>query len=71
MVPHHHDLEDLKQEVWLRVWQNIGRFKGNSSFYTWLCAIGRNQALNFLKRTKKFVNDISLDEERKDSYSVA
>ena len=41
-----HDAEDLSQEVWLKVYKAIGRFRGDSSFYTWLRQITINAFLN-------------------------
>jgi len=40
------DAEDLSQEVWLRVYQAIGTFRGESSFYTWMRKITINCFLN-------------------------
>lgn len=38
------EAEDVTQEAFLRAWRGIGGFKGRSSFYTWLCRIGLNEA---------------------------
>jgi RNA polymerase sigma-70 factor (ECF subfamily) len=40
------DAEDLSQEVWLRAYQAIQTFRGESSFYTWLRRITINCFLN-------------------------
>ncbi|MDQ2921713.1 MAG: hypothetical protein M3R52_08925, partial [Acidobacteriota bacterium] len=32
----HQDAEDLSQEVWLKSYQALNTFRGESSFYTWL-----------------------------------
>lgn len=40
------DAEDLSQEVWLRVYQAIGTFRSESSFYTWIRKITINCFLN-------------------------
>jgi RNA polymerase sigma-70 factor (ECF subfamily) len=40
------DAEDLSQEVWLKVYQAIGTFRGESSFYTWIRKITINCFLN-------------------------
>jgi RNA polymerase sigma-70 factor, ECF subfamily len=41
-----HDAEDLSQEVWLKAFQAIKTFRGESSFYTWLRQITINTFLN-------------------------
>jgi RNA polymerase sigma-70 factor (ECF subfamily) len=40
------DAEDLSQEVWLKTYQAIGTFRGESTFYTWLRKITINCFLN-------------------------
>jgi RNA polymerase sigma-70 factor (ECF subfamily) len=40
------DAEDLSQEVWLRAYQSITKFRGDSSFYTWIRRITINCFLN-------------------------
>ena len=46
-VNNHEDANDLAQEVFLKAWRAIGRFRGDSSFRTWLYRIGVNACLNF------------------------
>lgn len=40
------DAEDLSQEVWLKAYQALRSFRGDSSFYTWLRKITINSFLN-------------------------
>ena len=44
------DAEDVVQEVWMRAVGGMSRFRGDSSFGTWLCAIGLNAARDHLRR---------------------
>jgi RNA polymerase sigma-70 factor (ECF subfamily) len=46
-VNNHEDANDLTQEVFLRAWRGIRRFRGRSAFSTWLYRIGVNTCLNF------------------------
>ena len=46
-VNNHEDANDLAQEVFLKAWRAIGRFRGDSSFATWLYRIAVNACLNF------------------------
>ncbi|MEE8218811.1 MAG: sigma-70 family RNA polymerase sigma factor [Vicinamibacteria bacterium] len=46
-VNNHEDANDLTQDVFLRAWRAIGRFRGQSSFSTWLYRIGVNACHNF------------------------
>jgi RNA polymerase sigma-70 factor (ECF subfamily) len=43
---HAEDAEDLSQEVWLKAFRAIGKFRRESSFYTWLRQITINTFLN-------------------------
>jgi RNA polymerase sigma-70 factor (ECF subfamily) len=47
------DAEDLSQEVWLKTYQALDTFKGESSFYTWLRKITINCFLNH-QRARSF-----------------
>jgi RNA polymerase sigma-70 factor (ECF subfamily) len=46
-VNNHHDASDLAQEVFLRAYKAIGRFRGDSALSTWLYRIAVNACLNF------------------------
>lgn len=47
------DAEDLTQEVFIRAFQSLGGFKGNSSFSTWIYRIAVNASLNFTRNRRK------------------
>ena len=46
------DAHDLMQEAFLRAYQNLGRFHGESGFYTWLYRIAVNLALTDRRKRK-------------------
>ena len=54
-------LGTLVQEGFLRAWKSIHRFKGRSSFYTWLYRITANLAIYSLRR-KGYREEVELDE---------
>lgn len=47
------DVEDLTQEVFLRIYRNLHRFRGQSSFYTWLYRITINVFFDHNKKRKR------------------
>lgn len=53
------DAEDAMQEAFLKAFEHLGEFQGNSRFYTWLVRIAVNQAL--MKLRKRRPNQVSLD----------
>src|SRR6202050_4656563 len=55
------DAEDNMQEAFLKAFEHLGEFQGNSRFYTWLVRIAVNQAL--MKLRKRRPNEFSLDQE--------
>ncbi len=45
------DAHDALQDALLRIWQNIERFEGRSSFFTWMTRIGINEAHRAAQRS--------------------
>jgi len=56
------DAAELTQETFVKVIENIDRFKGRSGFYTWAFRIAVNLTLNYCQRSTKVVYR-SLDAE--------
>jgi RNA polymerase sigma-70 factor (ECF subfamily) len=54
------DAEDAMQEAFLKSYEHLPGFHGDSRFYTWLVRIAANQAL--MKLRKRRPNQVSLDE---------
>lgn len=57
IVQNETEAEDLTQDVFIKVFENIGSFKGESKFSTWLYRIATTTALDHLrskKRKKRF-----------------
>lgn len=50
MVRNEQDSWDLAQDGFLKAWRSIGRFKGQSSFYTWLYRIMMNVTIDALRK---------------------
>jgi RNA polymerase sigma-70 factor (ECF subfamily) len=44
---------DLLQEVFISVWSNLEKFKGASTFKTWIYRITVNTCLQYIKKEKK------------------
>jgi len=44
---------DLSQEAWIKAWQRLGQFQGDSSFATWMTRIVINLCLDQLRRHKR------------------
>ncbi len=48
----HHDTNDLLQEVFIKIWTALPKFRGDSSLFTWLYRIATNEALNHLRKQR-------------------
>src|SRR6266536_264537 len=52
MTANHEDANDLAQETFIKAFQALKSFKGDSSFFTWVYRIAVNKTINFLKQRK-------------------
>src|SRR5687768_10000297 len=56
------DAEDVLQETFMKAYEHLDQFKGDSKFYTWIVRIAVNQALMKLRR-RKTDKSVSLDDQ--------
>lgn len=52
-VQHTADAEDVTQEVFIKVYENIGRFKQQAKLSTWLYRISVTQAMDHIRRRNR------------------
>ncbi len=53
IVPDSAAVDDLAQDVFLRVWQRAWQWDGRGAFKSWLMRIATNLALNYLRSSKR------------------
>lgn len=53
MLNNYEEANDAVQEIFVKVYRSIGKFKGRSSFSTWLYAVAANICRNRLRRIKR------------------
>src|SRR5207248_3664213 len=53
MLGSNSDVEDIAQQVFIRVWKNARRYVPRAKFTTWLLKITRNLVFNELRRSKR------------------
>jgi RNA polymerase sigma-70 factor, ECF subfamily len=56
------DAEDAVQEAFLKAFQHLGEFREDSKFSTWLIRITLNQSLMKLRKQRRAVREMPLDE---------
>src|SRR5438309_3920016 len=53
MLGSNSDVEDIAQQVFIRVWRSAGRYVARAKFTTWLLKITRNLVFNEMRRGKR------------------
>ena len=53
IVLSHDDADDVLQNTFIKVFQNLKNFKGESKLFSWMYRIATNEALTFLKQRSK------------------
>jgi len=53
MLVEHEDTNDVLQNVFIKVWKNLGDFREESNLYTWMYRIATNETLTWLDQQKR------------------
>lgn len=65
MVIDHDDTDDLVQNTFVNIWNNLDKFREESKLYTWIYRIATNEALGFLKKKRRRfflpINDVEAE----------
>lgn len=56
------DIQDILQEVFILVYQNLNDYDENFKFSSWIYRIARNYTISMLRKNPKYVQNISWDE---------
>lgn len=65
IVLDHDDTDDVLQNTFIKVFRNIGGFKGDSKLYSWMYRIATNESLSFLKQKSRKLGVGSLELQEK------
>lgn len=75
IVLNHDDADDVLQNTFIKVFQNLKNFKGESKLFSWMYRIATNEAISFLNQKAKKNNTTSeelqskiVDNLKADSY---
>jgi RNA polymerase sigma-70 factor (ECF subfamily) len=52
MIPNEHDREDLCQDVFVKVYQNLAGFRFDSKLSTWIARVAYTTCLNYIEKKK-------------------
>ncbi|MDE2188681.1 MAG: sigma-70 family RNA polymerase sigma factor [Patescibacteria group bacterium] len=77
LTKNEHDANDIAQESFVKVWKNLKKFKPDQKFKSWLLAITRNTAIDYMRKRRhvvfsdfddengsNLIEDTLVDEER-------
>ena len=53
MVLNHDDTNDVLQNTFVKIFQNLKNFKGDSKLFSWIYRIATNEALTFMQQRSK------------------
>lgn len=62
MIKNREEAEEVAQDTFIKVFNSLIKFKGDSKFSTWIYKIAYNTCLDRLKKNKKEESNISIDE---------
>lgn len=62
MIKNREEAEEVSQDTFIKIYNSLNKFKGDSKFSTWIYKIAYNTCLDRLKKNKKEENSISIDE---------
>jgi len=61
LIQRQDELEDVCQEVFLKVYQNLGKYRNECKLSTWIATIAYNTSINYLRKFKK-MDEVSPDD---------
>jgi RNA polymerase sigma-70 factor (ECF subfamily) len=62
MLKHREEAEEVAQDTFIKVFKSLDKFKGDSKFSTWIYKVTYNTCLDRIKKNKKYLNDVAIDE---------
>jgi len=62
MIKNREEAEEVAQDTFIKIFNSLSKFKGDSKFSTWIYKIAYNTCLDRLKKNKKEEQNISIDE---------
>ncbi len=70
-IQDHQEVQDVAQETFIKAYRALGKFRGDSAFYTWLYRIAVNTAKNHLVARNRRPPDSDIDAEEAQFYDGA
>lgn len=65
----HDDADDAAQNTFIRIWENLDGFRGDSQLKSWIYRVSTNEALNLLRKRKPNIDFDEAQPEMADCLS--
>ncbi|HLT32420.1 MAG TPA: sigma-70 family RNA polymerase sigma factor [Aquaticitalea sp.] len=62
MLKNREEAEEVSQDTFIKVYKSLAKFKGESKFSTWIYRVAYNTCLDRLKKNKRQLNEVAIDE---------
>lgn len=62
MLKQREEAEEVSQDTFIKAYKSLHRFKGDSKFSTWIYKIAYHACLDRLKKNKKYLNNVAIDD---------
>ncbi|WP_299334329.1 sigma-70 family RNA polymerase sigma factor [uncultured Psychroserpens sp.] len=62
MLKNREEAEEVAQDTFIKTYRSLDRFKGDSKFSTWIYRVAYNTCLDRIKKNKKHLNDVEINE---------
>jgi len=69
LIKDYHEIQDITQEVFIKVYKALPKFRGDSAFYTWIYRIAINTAKNHLVAKGRRIQNSDIEPSEAESYS--
>ena len=62
MLKNREEAEEVAQDTFIKTYKSLEKFKGDSKFSTWIYRVAYNSCLDRIKKNKKHLNDVEINE---------
>lgn len=62
MLKNREEAEEVAQDTFIKTYKSLDKFKGDSKFSTWIYRVAYNSCLDRIKKNKKHLNDVEINE---------
>lgn len=69
LIKDYHEIQDVTQDVFIKVYKALPNFRGDSAFYTWIYRIAINTAKNYLVAKGRRIQNSDIEPTEAENYS--